>query len=201
MSDEAIYGENDRDFHSPFDLSFDPASLETIKWLILGHILFLVGLAAILYARVDNGHVWITPLFGLPLLWATRSHRNWGLALVLLVGFTAAHYIAAKLAIDSYHPGAEMTPGLIGGAVGAAGSMVLCAIFKLLRADTATFVFAAFGVALLAGVGSFGVYMYLTSGPAAHFGDTFVRMLWIYTPWQLTFAYVLAKTLKPVTMI
>jgi hypothetical protein len=197
MSDETIYGEDDRDFHSPFDLGFDPPALETIKWLILGHILYLVGLALVLYTGIDNGHVWTTPLFGLPLIWADRRHRNWALILVLIAGFTAAHWLAAKLAVDSYHAGAEMTPGLIGGAVGAAGSLILCAVFKLLRSDTATFVFAAFGVALLAGVGSFGVYMYLTAGPAAHFGDTFVRMLWIYTPWQLTFAYVLAKSLKP----
>jgi hypothetical protein len=198
MSDETIYGEDDRDFHSPFDLGFDPPALETIKWLILGHILFLVGLAVVLYTRIDNGNIWITPLFGLPLIWATRRHRNWGLILVFVVGFTAAHYLAAELARGSYRPGAEMTPGLIGGAVGAAGALILCAISRLLRADTATFVFAAFGVAILAAVGSFGVYMYLTAGPAAHFGETFVRMLWVYTPWQFAFAYVLAKSLKPI---
>jgi hypothetical protein len=30
------------------------------------------------------------------------------------------------------------------------------------------------------------------------FLDSYVRMLWVYVPWQLVFAYVLAKTLKPV---
>ena len=56
MSDDvSIYGENDRDFHSPFDLSFDPAALETVKWLVLGHLFYLVGLAFAVLAVWKRG--------------------------------------------------------------------------------------------------------------------------------------------------
>ncbi len=198
MSDDALYGANDRDFHSPFDLGFDPVAMETIKWLLIGHLLFLIGLAVVTFAGIERGTVWITPLFVLPLLWYARNHRDWALIGVTVVGFTAVHYLAVDLTMRSYQPDAALLPGLIGGAVGGAGSLLLCAVFRLLRPGMPTIVFALFGAAFLAIVGSLGVYMFLTFGSRGSSADELVRMLWIYIPWQLAFAYVLSKVLRPV---
>jgi membrane protein implicated in regulation of membrane protease activity len=66
------------------------------------------------------------------------------------------------------------------------------------RPGAATWIFALFGVVLLALIGGLGVYLYLTTGAR---GDTLVsalmQLLKIYTPWQIAFAYVLAKVLRP----
>lgn len=205
MSDELIYGEGDRDFHSPFDLGFDPAAIATIKWLVLGHLFYLVGLTIMLMANVSMGNVWVTPLYGVPLLWAGRKEREWARILVFVVGFTAVHYFAVQGAMRYYSGGdggnisALLVPGLIGGAVGGAGALILCGVSRMFRPGAPTLVFALFGTLLMAGVGSIGVYMYLTTGAGGNsFGTELLRLLWIYTPWQLVFAYVLAKSLKPI---
>lgn len=203
MSDDvSIYGENDREFHSPFDLGFDPAALETVKWLVMGHLFYLVGLAFTVLASIDNGGVWMTPLFGVPLLWAGRKHRETAKILVFVLLFTAAHYAAVTVATRLYGQASEMpgiVSGAVGGVVGAAIAFAACGAARMLREGSATLVFAGFGVLLLGAVGSFGVYMYVTSGAGPDsFASDFGRLLWIYTPWQLTFAYILSKTLKPV---
>jgi hypothetical protein len=122
--------------------------------------------------------------------------------MVFVVLFTAAHYAAVWAATQLYRNASDM-PGIVGGAVGGAlGAAIAfagCAAWKLFREGSATLVFAAFGVVLLGAVGSFGVYMYVTSGAGPDsFASDFGRLLWIYVPWQLTFAYILSKTLKPV---
>ncbi|MES2444477.1 MAG: hypothetical protein V4574_16750 [Pseudomonadota bacterium] len=200
MSDEvAANDEDDGEFHSPFDLGFGHGALETFKWLIVGHLLYVVGLIVAMALEIDRGNIWVTPLFGLPLLWAERKHRPWLRALVFVVGFTAAHWLAVRFAVESAGGDAMMTPGLVGGAVGAAISLVACAVLGLFRPGVPTLVLAACGIVLLAATGSFGVYMYLnSSGGTGGFTSEILRMLWIYTLWQVVFAYVLAKTLRPV---
>lgn len=207
MSDDvSIYGDDGREYHSRFDLGLELAAMETIKWLILGHLFFLVGLALVLLLRIEMGPVWITPLFAAPLLWAGRQHREWGRVAVFVIGFTAMHYLAVWAAQKAYvTPGAilpegnPLSPGLYGGAIGALGSFALCAVFRLLREGVPTLIFAIFGSLILAGAGSFSVYMYLSTGPGTgSFASGFLQMAMIYTPWQLLFAYFLAKTLKPI---
>jgi hypothetical protein len=203
MSDDvSIYGETDREYHSAFDIGLDPTAQEVIKWLILGHLCYLGGLAFTLLAAIDMGNVWATPLFVLPLLWAERSQFEWKRALVLVGGFTAMHAAAVYLATQSYEGTAAraltLEPGVIGGAVGAFGALALCAVLRMLRPGLPTLIFAAFGGLLLAGAGGVGVYMYLGMGGGGDgFAATFKSLLWVYVPWQLLFAYVLAKTLKP----
>lgn len=208
MSDDvSIYGENDRDFHSPFDLSFDPAAVETVKWLVMGHLFYLAGLAFAVLADISMGNVWVTPLFALPLLWAGRGRRDLAKIAVFVLLFTAAHYAATWAAVQIIAgvnvfgtdppAGVMFTGGAVAGAVGAGLAFSACAVFRLFREGGATLVFAAFGTVLLAGIGSFGIYMYLTTDADGLAGD-FGRLLWLYVPWQLTFAYVLSKTLKPV---
>ncbi|MCW3848436.1 hypothetical protein OF829_14435 [Sphingomonas sp. LB-2] len=204
MSDDLIiHEENGREYHSAFDLELDSVAIETIKWLVLGHLLYLGGLAFALLASIDKGNVWMTPLYVLPLLWAERKQTNWMRVAVFVIGFTALHYAAVALAFNAYPdsvraPGGNpMLPGLVGGAAGAFGTLALCAVCGMLKPGAPTLIFAAFGGLLLAGLGSFGVYMYLTTGADESFASAFTRLLWVYSPWQLLFAYVLAKTLKP----
>jgi len=198
MSDHAIIDDDVDEFREPLNLALDGAGLEAFKWLVVGHVAYVVGLAVMVALRIEHGMVWVTPLFGLPLLWRGRDHRLWGKVAVLLVAFTAVHYLAVQLAIRSYGDQAAVVPGLVGGAVGAAGSFALAALFGLLRPGAATLIFAMFATVLLAAVGSMGVYLYLTTGaPNDSTLAALVQLLKIYTPWQIAFAYALAKVLRP----
>lgn len=207
MSDAAILEDEDpREFHSPFDLALDWAALEAFKWLVLGHVLYVVGLLLAFYLQIPNGNVWMTPLLAAPLVWKGRGHRLWPKVLVLLIGFTAAHYLGVRAALWAYQSESSLVstfepsllPGFAGGAIGAAAALALCAVFGLMRHGAATLIFAAFGVVLLSLVGSLGVYLYLTTGAAGDsVGTALVQSLKIYTPWQIIFIYVLAKVLRP----
>lgn len=204
MSDAVILEDEDpREFHSPFDLALDWAAFEAFKWLVLGHILFVIGLALVLYFQVPNGAIWATPLLAAPLVWKGRQHRLWTKAAVLLIGFTAAHYLGVQAALATHRqtgllPEPSLLAGFAGGAVGAAASLGLCALFGLLRSGAATLVFAVFGTVLLAMTGSLTVYLYLTTGASGETPfEALVQLLKIYTPWQILFAYVLAKVLRP----
>jgi hypothetical protein len=199
MSDIAILDDDERDYHSPFDLALNPAALETFKWLVLGHVLYVVGLAVVLYFHIPNGSVWITPLFGLPFVWHERHHRAGVKALVFFGGFTLMHYVALMTVSGISGDEVGFLRGFVGGAIGGGGSLLLCAIFGLLRKGS-SLTFEAFGTVLLGAVGSFCLYMYLTTGAN---GDTFasdvIQPLKIYTPWQIVFAYVLARVLRPLS--
>jgi len=133
----------------------------------------------------------------LPLVWRSRDYRLVQKVVVLLVGFAAAHWFGAYLAERFYHDKAILA-GATAGVVGAGVSLVLLAVFGLMRPGAAAIIFAVFGTILLAAIGSMGVYLYQTTGGT----DTSIlgqllNMLKIYTPWQLVFAYVLAKVLRP----
>lgn len=197
MSDAAILADEDpREFRSPFDLALDSAAGSAFKWLVLGHILFAAGLFLLAVVRINP--YWLTPLFGLPLVWAGRGHRVGVKVAVLLVGFTLAHWLAIQAAaqVDAVeHP---MLPGLVSGGIGAGLSLLLIVVSGLARPGVPTAIFAVFGAALMAGIGSLVVYLYMTTGAGggADVGQ-WVQLLKIYTPWQIAFAYVLAKVLRP----
>ena len=197
MSDVTILEDDEPpEFRSPFDVEFDTTELEIFKWLVLGHVLYVVGLALTLLAGIPYGNVWMTPLFGIPLLWRERrAPRLWAKALVFVVGFTAIHYLALYAA-QQYIAAGTYVPGLVGGLIGGAGALLLCALFGLLRPGAASLIFAAFGALMLGVVGSFGVGLYLTTGAAdTSFAGALVQALKVYTPWQLVFAYMLSKEL------
>ena len=199
MSDVAILDDEDpREYHSPFDLALNPAALETFKWLVLGHVLYAIGLAIVVYFHIDNGAVWITPLFGLPFVWRERQHRLGVKMLVFFLGFTLMHYVALMTVSGMRGDEVGFLRGFVGGAVGGGGALLLCAIFGLLRKGS-SLTFEAFGTVLLGAVGSFCLYLYLTTGAT---GDSsasdIIQPLKIYTPWQIAFAYVLARVLRPV---
>src|SRR4051794_15737292 len=126
MSDDVQdYYDDGLEFHSPFNLGFDPVALETFKWLVAGHLLYLIGLAVALLTHWEMGNVWITLLFGLPMLWVGRRKPEWARIFVFVVAFTALHYLAVRLAVRNSSGEPSLTPGLIGGAVGAVGSLAL----------------------------------------------------------------------------
>jgi hypothetical protein len=199
MSDAAILADEDpREFRSPFDLALDSAAGAAFLWLVLGHLLFAAGLCVLVLSNVANGAIWITPLFTLPLVWAGRGHRLVMKVAVLLVGFTVAHWVAAELAGQVNAITHPMLPGLIGGGVGGGLSLLLVMLTGLGRPGTPSAIFAVFGAALLAGIGALVVYLYMTTlaGNEA-FPGNWLQLLKIYTPWQIGFAYVLAKLLRP----
>lgn len=199
MSDVAILDDEDpREYHSPFDLALNPAALETFKWLVLGHVLYAIGLAIVVYFQIDNGAVWITPLFGLPFVWRERQHRLAVKVLVFFLGFTLMHYVALMTVSGMRGDEVDFLRGFVGGAVGGGGALLLCAIFGLLRKGS-SLTFEAFGTVLLGAVGSFCLFLYLTTGATGDsFASDIIQPLKIYTPWQITFAYVLARVLRPV---
>lgn len=199
MSDVAILDDEDpREYHSPFDLALNPAALETFKWLVLGHVLYAIGLAVVVYFHIDNGAVWITPLFGLPFVWRERQHRLGVKVLVFFLGFTLMHYVALMTVSGMRGDEVGFLRGFVGGAVGGGGALLLCAIFGLLRKGS-SLTFEAFGTVLLGAVGSFCLFLYLTTGATGDsFASDIIQPLKIYTPWQIAFAYVLARVLRPI---
>jgi hypothetical protein len=198
MSDAAILDDNDEEYHSPFDLALNPAALETFKWLVLGHLLYVVGLAAVIYFHIGNGAIWITPLFGLPFVWHERRVRGGVKALVFFLGFTLMHYVALKTVSGIATDDNGFLRGFVGGVVGGGGCLLLCAVFGLLRKGS-SLTFEAFATVLLGAVGSFCLNMYMTTGAnGGSFVSDLVQPLKIYTPWQVVFAYVLARVLRPV---
>jgi hypothetical protein len=199
MLDDTLQYSGERpEFRSPFDLELDPAEVETIKWLVLGHLVYISALTLAMFLRLPDANIWLIPLFALPLLIADRNQRSWARILAFVIGFAAIHYLAVQLAANAYQ-GPSLVPGAIGGAVGAAGSLGLLAILGQLRGGSGTVVFSLFSVLLLTLAGSFGVQMYLASiGDDGTFAGRMMRVLWIYTPWQVFFAFVLTKVLKPV---
>jgi hypothetical protein len=182
------------------DFALSPEQRRAFLLMLAGHLLYAIAFyLAGMWLQIEYFNVWITPLFALPLLiWGPRD-RLAVRALVLLVGFTAVHYVAMWAAISSVPiptgrsglSDSPWVPGAIGGAIGGIGSLGLCLLAGLLRPGTRSL--CLLGVLLLTLVGSLGVAntAFATGGAARIFG-------WyvLYTPWQLAFAYVLAKVLK-----
>lgn len=199
MSDAAILAEEDpREYHSSFNLALDSAAGTAFKWLVLGHLFFIAALCVLTLANVANGAVWITPLLTLPLVWAGRSHKLAMKVAVLIVGLTFAHWAAAQLANQVSLTADPMRFGLIGGGVGSGLALLFVLGSGLGRPGIATAIFAVFGAALLAGLGALVVYLYMTTVTANQgFPGDWLQLLKIYVPWQIAFAFVLAKILRP----
>lgn len=181
------------------DLDLSPAERRTFLALAAGHALFAVALLTIAPLIQDFGLYAITPLFGLPLLVAGPRDRVAVRALVLLPGFALAHYCAVYLAVSSIKlpfvgGGFADSPfviGAIGGAVGGAASLLLCTLGGMMRPRMGAQ--ATAGVLVLAAVGALGVWaIFQINGSDGEVA----AMLSLYTPWQLVFAYLLAKLLR-----
>jgi hypothetical protein len=114
-------------FTRPSTLRSTGLGLEAFKWLVLGHIVYAIGLALAFSLEIPNGVIWMTPLFAAPLVWKGRGHRLWAKVLALIVGVTAAHYLGMQAAAYAQQyqatlsavPEPSLLPGFAGGAVGA----------------------------------------------------------------------------------
>jgi len=197
MSELAVDGlGNDRLLLGP---GLNPAERRTFVALAFGHLLFAAALFTVAKGLGENAIYYLTPLFGLPLLLVAPRERIAARAFVVLIGFAAVHYGATAIAQQSYafpftgdgFTSSEGLCGAIGGAIGAVGSFGLCALLGLLRPRP--YVMLAVGTLVLSGLGGLGVTLWLMEKAP----EAIAPMLWLYTPWQLAFAYFLAKTLKP----
>ncbi len=181
-------------------LGFGRDEWRTFLLLVAGHLLFV----AALFVRggfLGNLQIHVSiALFGLPLLLFGQRDRIVARGLVLLIGFSLVHYCAFKLAQTSFRvpfSGEGLTdspwvPGAIGGAVGAAGAFALCALAGLLRPGVRGLLLA--GTLALVVIGSAGVRIGVFGESARD--EMPWGLLWVYVPWQLVFAYLLAKVLR-----
>jgi hypothetical protein len=184
------------------ELGFDAAERRTFLLLAAGHLLFAAALFTVAPLIEENGLYAIAPLFGVPLALLGRGDRRLVRALVLVVGFGLVHYGAVYCAVKSVRvpfTGEGFTdslwiPGAIGGLIGAAGSFALCALAGLLRPGSRAMLAA--GVAVLTAVGAVGVYMLMSRMGTTDGKGSVASYLFIYTPWQLAFAWFLAKLLR-----
>jgi hypothetical protein len=185
---------------SRFDPGLDAAELRTFLLLLGGHVLFFAVFFAAGALLEGNSLYLAAAVYGLPLVLFGPRDRRLERVLVLLVGIGVIHFCAVYLAIQSVpipftRPGltdSVWVPGAIGGLVGAAGTFALCALAGLVRPGKRVTMIVA--TLVLTVIGSLGVrFGILREGPPA--GD-FAPFVIIYTPWQLVFAYFLAKTLR-----
>ena len=181
------------------DFGLNAGERRTLYALVAGHLLFVAALFTVAEWLGDYGLYIVTILYGLPLLLVGPRDRIAVRALVLLAGFPALHWAAASLARQAYSvpfTGQGFTDsmalcGAIGGAIGAAGSFALCALCGLLRPDARAMAIA--GTLVLTILGALGLSAMFSLMPK----ESVTPMLLLYTPWQLAFAYFLAKTVAP----
>jgi hypothetical protein len=184
------------------DFTLSAGERRTFLLLAAGHVLFVAALFTVAERFHEYGLYVIAPLFGLPLAVMGRGDRRLVRALVLLLGFALVHYGAVFCATQSFHiPYSESgfteevwVSGAIGGAIGAGGAFLLCALAGLFRLERQGMLVAAL-IALTA-IGALGVQIFFD-----HVGGTEgmappTPYLFIYTPWQLAFAWFLAKLLR-----
>lgn len=184
------------------DFGLDAAERRTFLLLVAGHLLFVAAMFTVAPQIGENGLYWIAPLFGLPLAVLGRGDRRLVRALVLILGFALIHYAAVFCAIKSVRvpfTGGGFTdspwvPGAIGGSIGAVGSFALCALAGLLRPARRPQL--AMATAALTAVGAVGVWLLLGRMGKTDGQETIASYLFVYTPWQLVFAYCLAKLLR-----
>jgi hypothetical protein len=135
----------------------------------------------------------LIPLFGLPLL-LLGGRAGWRTALYVLLLLPAFHWAAVCAAIYStnWRHSDSWVPGLAGGVTGALLSFLALAALRLARPRPAARMAA--GILVLALLGGFGIVrMDFLDGTG--WGD-YGLLLSLYLPWQLAFAFFLARLLR-----
>jgi len=159
--------------------------------LAAGALLFAVALAAfVMVAHEDmlGAAMLLIPLFGLPfLLLARRS--GWKTALYFLLLVPAFHWAAVSIAMYSFdwHDGNLYVPGAAGGATGALLSFLALAALRLARPRPVATMAAGFVVLTILGV--LGLHWMDAIDDAG-------VILSLYFPWQIAFAFFLARLLR-----
>lgn len=136
----------------------------------------------------------LIPLFGLPFL-VLGGRAGWRIALYVLLLLPAFHWAAVCTTIYSFdwQHSAGWPPGFVGGVTGALPSFLALAALRL--AKPRPMALMAGGTLVLALVGGFGfAYMdFLSDTGWSQYG----LLLSLYVPWQLAFAFLLARLLRP----
>jgi hypothetical protein len=161
-----------------------------------GTLLYVAALAVCL--AMNPGDIlapaeMLIPLFGLPFL-LLGGRAGWRIALYVLLLLPAFHWAAVSItlhSIDWRHSG-DWLPGVLGGVTGGLLSFLALAAFRL--AGPRPLAMMATGILVLAMIGGFGIrYMdFLSETRWSAYG----LLLSLYLPWQLAFAFFLARLLR-----
>jgi hypothetical protein len=162
-----------------------------------GAVLFAVGFAVWLNLGRDDlitCLVLLTPLFGLPYL-VLGARARWRTAVYFLLLLPAFHWAAvfATMYCAGGHNASGYVAGGAGGVTGALLSFLAVAALRLVRPRPLATMGA--GLVVLALLGAIGIQQmdFLSDTGWSQYG----LILSLYLPWQLAFAFLLARLLRP----
>lgn len=190
-------------------------------WLLVGAVVYAVALALaiLLYpdpkdvlAPVIGPSLYLTPLFGLPWLFASARQRGWFRRLlyfgaVLPLAHVAANYLAWRHAVLSFSlepdPQAyirDLGAGAVGGCAGGALALVLLVPLRLVTLRAGTRAIMLLGIGLLTLLGALGMAQGLLFTNALEYPLKSARFVFwfecIHLPWQACLAFFLAWLMR-----
>ena len=215
--------DSDLPFRDPREAWFSPyrgAEFGTaFNWLCGGAALYALLLLVAMAGKpaeatwpVVGPSLYLTPMYGLPLVLATinkpgRTRRMLFFLLLLPLVHVAANYVAFSYAARSFdleNPGVDMRHNLIAGGLGGlTGSVLAFALLRLVRLtapDRRHLVAMSLGVILLTAIGAAAMAAGLLWTDAIRRTDDPGRaIIWyetVHFPWQIAFALLLAWLMR-----
>ncbi len=192
-------------------------------WLLAGAVLYGVALGAVILLYPDPKDVlapllgpslYLTPLFGVPHLFASARQRGWFQRLVyfavaLPLAHVSANYLAWRHAMLSFplEPDPQAYPrdlgtGAVGGFAGAALAFMLLVALRLTPLTRGARAIILAGIAALTAIGAFGMAQGLLWSHALEFGpepESARFVVWfecVHLPWQACLAFFLAWLMR-----
>jgi len=192
-----------------------------LVWLLIGAVLYAIALAiaVLLYpdpkdvlAPVIGTSLYLTPLFGLPYLFASIRQRGWAQRLVyfgaaLPVAHVAANYLAWRHAMLSFplepDPQAylrDLGTGAVGGLAGGTLALMLLVPLRLAPLGAGSRAIILLGIAALTLLGAMGMAQGLLLTNALEYPLRSARFLFwlecVHLPWQACLAFFLAWLMR-----
>ncbi|WHU03267.1 hypothetical protein [Sphingomonas sp. NIBR02145] len=190
-------------------------------WLLVGAVAYAVALAVavLLYpdpkdvlAPVIGPSLYLTPLFGMPYLFASARQRGWVrrvvyFSVVLTCAHVAANYLAWRHAMLSYsfEPGTQtwvrdLGTGAVGGLAGGVLALVLLVPLRLAPFTAASRAIILFGISALTVLGALGMAEGLQLTNALEYELKSSRFVFwfecVHLPWQACLAFFLAWLMR-----
>ncbi|WP_342250548.1 hypothetical protein [Sphingomonas sp. OTU376] len=190
-------------------------------WLLVGAVSYAVALAVavLLYpdpkdvlAPVIGPSLYLTPLFGMPYLFASARQRGWVrrvvyFSAVLTCAHVAANYLAWRHAMLSYsfEPGTQtwvrdLGTGAVGGLAGGVLALMLLVPLRLAPFTAASRAIILFGIAALTVLGAWGMAEGLQLTNALEYELKSSRFVFwfecVHLPWQACLAFFLAWLMR-----
>jgi hypothetical protein len=190
-------------------------------WLLVGALVYAVALAVaiLLYpdpkdvlAPVIGPSLYLTPLFGLPYLFASVRQRGWMrrviyFTAVLTVAHVAANYLAWRHAMLSFSlepdPQAylrDLGTGAVGGFAGGALALGLLIPLRLTPLHRGTRAIILLGIAALTALAALGMAQGLLFTNALDYPLKSARFIFwfecVHLPWQACLAFFLAWLMR-----